>query len=136
MLTAYRKPFQNLANIKEISLKDISEYIPLTKAEGMAGFSTHAIYYGVFSDMNVLIGFTSIQYYSGKAKFNNHFIFKPFRKKGLFKQLMDYSIMKCRDKGIHTIVATCTAMSLPEYLKRGASITKQYKKYTAVTLSV
>lgn len=125
-----------MAEIKPIELRTIAGYIPLTKAEGMAGYSDKAKYYGLFSDMGVLIGFTSIQFYSTKAKFNNHYIFKPFRRKGMFKQLMDFSIEVCKQRGIKEIVATCTAMSLPEYLKRGATITKQYKRYTAITLSI
>jgi hypothetical protein len=34
--------------------------------------------------------------------------------------------------GIKVIEATCTKMSINEYLKRGFKITKQYKLYTKV----
>jgi hypothetical protein len=79
---------------RPIPLSVIAEYIPLTKAEGMAGYSTRAEYYGLFTDpgdygnLGVMVAFTSIQYYSGKAKFNNHFVFKPFRGRGYFKQML------------------------------------------------
>lgn len=121
--------------IKRIDLESIMLYIPLTKKEGMAGFSDKAVYYGAFVG-EVLVGFTSIQYYSNKAKFNNHYIFKSHRGKGYFKRLLDFSIQEAKSVGCNTIVAACTQMSLAEYIKRGATIEKVYKICTNIKMII
>lgn len=121
--------------IMPISLNVIQPYVTQTKKEGMAGYSNKADYYGAFVD-NQLVGFTSIQYYGKKAKFNNHYIFKEFRGNEYFKMLLDYSIVKAKANGCTEVVAACTKMSLREYLNRGAIIEREYKICTNIKLSI
>ena len=121
--------------ILPISLHMIAPYIKQTQKEGMAGYSERAIYYGGFVN-DTLIGFTSIQYYNNKAKFNNHYIFKDYRGNGYFKKLLDFSILEAKSKGCNEVIAACTKMSLPEYLKRGAVIEKEYKICTNIKLHI
>jgi superfamily II DNA or RNA helicase len=64
------------------------------------------------------------------SSFKNAFIFQGFRGSGLFKKLIDFRIEATKDKKI--IEATCTKMSLNEYLKRGFKIVQEYKLYTKV----
>lgn len=121
--------------IEQISLQEITPYIKATQREGMAGYSKNAIYYGGYVD-NQLVGFTSIQYYNKKAKFNNHYIFHLYRGNGYFKQLLEFSISQAKEKGCTEIVAACTKMSLNEYLKRGAVIEREYKICTNIKLAI
>lgn len=122
--------------IKVISLDEIRQYIPKTKTEGMAGYSERAHYYGIYDEAGTIVGFTSILWFSHKAKFNNHYIFPEYRCKGYFKEALDFSIERVRISGRDVIEATCTKMSLREYMKRGARIVKSYKKYTAVKIDL
>jgi hypothetical protein len=121
--------------ISAINLELIQPYIAQTKQEGMAGYSSNAEYYGGFID-NKLIGFTSIQYYGKKAKFNNHYIFKEYRGNGYFKEFLDFSIWKAKVNGCTEVIAACTKMSIKEYLKRGAIIEREYKICTNIKLTI
>lgn len=121
--------------ISKISLELIQPYIAQTKKEGMAGYSNKANYYGCYID-NQLVGFASIQFYNKKAKFNNTYVFKEFRRKGYFKELLDFRIKEAKSNGCTHIVAACTKMSLPEYIKRGAIIERQYKICTNIKLAI
>lgn len=85
--------------------------------------------YGIFID-NELAGYAGLILKKDKAIFKNAFIFKGFRGSGLFKKLIDFRIEATKDKKI--IEATCTKMSLNEYLKRGFKIVQEYKLYTKV----
>jgi GNAT superfamily N-acetyltransferase len=121
--------------IKRINLDDIRHFTSMTKKEGMAGFSERAEYYGYFFE-NRLCGFTSIQFYGKKAKFNNHYVFKEYRGIGIFKAMFEFSYEYCKEIGCQKIVAACTAMSLPYYLSRGAKVVKEYKICTNVELDI
>ena len=118
-----------------ISLNIIESYISETKKEGMAGYSNKANYFGCYID-NQLVGFASIQYYNKKAKFNNTYVFKEFRRNGYFRELLDFRIKEAKSNGCTHIVAACTKMSLPEYIKRGAIIEREYKICTNIKLTI
>jgi len=119
--------------IKQIPLDYIKQYIAETKREGMAGYSEKAIYYGAFLD-DILVGFSSIQFYSDKAKFNNSYIFKEYRGMGYYKKLLDFRFNEARMNGCKSIVASCTKMSIREFIKRGAIIEKEFKICTNVKI--
>lgn len=121
--------------ISAINLELIQPYIAQTKREGMAGYSSKAEYYGAFVE-NKLVGFTSIQYYGKKAKFNNHYIFKEHRGNGYFKELLEFSIWKAQLNGCTEVIAACTKMSIREYLKWGAVIEREYKICTNIKLTI
>ena len=116
--------------IKEISIKDISEYYIDAKRSGLL-FCKSTTLYGLFIE-NKLVAFTGLIIMSKKAIFKNHFVPIKYRGKGYFKTLFDFSIKLVNNMKIKTIEATCTKMSLPEYHKRGFENVKIYKKYTKV----
>ena len=117
-----------------ISLLSLEPYIKQTQKEGMAGYSEKAAYFGAYVD-NIMVGFTSIQPYATKTcKFNNHYIFPEFRGNGHFKAMLDWSIWKAKETGYDYAVAACTSMSIKQYLKRGAVVTKTFKICTNVKL--
>lgn len=85
--------------------------------------------YGIFID-NELAGYAGLILKKDKAVLKNAFIFNQFRGKGLYKKLIDFRIQVTKDKKV--IEATCTKMSINEYLKRGFKIVQEYKHYTKV----
>lgn len=125
---------QDSVSIKPITLDSIRQYIAQTKREGMAGYSEKAHYFGAFVG-DELAGFTSIQYYGNqKVKFNNHYVFRNFRGRGIFKEMFTFSLQKIMIEGYKTIIASCTSMSLNYYRKHGAVVTKYHKICTDVMI--
>lgn len=116
--------------IKPIDISLISLYIYSAKKEGLV-FSKSTKLYGLFMDDN-LIAFTGIQFYKNKAVFKNHYVSPLHRGKGYFKQLFNYSLVAVKSKGINTVEATCTNMSIKHYLNNGFRVIKEYKNYTKV----
>lgn len=111
--------------IKEINYSIIKNYIHVFKKEGLI-FCKNTKYYGYFQE-NRLIGITGILIYKNKCVFKNHYVFKEFRKTGVFKKLFQYSINIAKNNKIKVIEANCTDMSINHYLKNGFKIIKQYK---------
>jgi predicted acetyltransferase len=114
--------------IKEINIADIKEYIKEAQNYGLL-FSNKTNLYALYIE-NKIVGFTGIIFYKEKAIFKNHYILKEHRGNGYFKQLLDFSLKKTKDKKI--IEATCTSMSINEYLKRGFKIIQTYRLYKKV----
>ncbi len=111
-----------------------SSLISCSKKEGLT-FCKSTDYYGLFDSDN-LLAITGIIWYSNKAIFKNHYVFPEHRGNGYFKILLDYSIELVKERDINKIEATCTNMSIREYLKRGAKIIKEYKNYNKVLIEV
>lgn len=99
--------------------------------EGMAGWSKRAIYYAVIVE-GVYAAVSSIQHWSTKAKFNNHYVFPEYRGRGLFKLMFDFLIVQAQNSSAKYIEATCTPMSIRHYLQNGFEVVKNYRVHTAV----
>jgi predicted GNAT family acetyltransferase len=93
-------------------------------------------HYWGFYDGAELKGFTGILWYKHKAVFKNHFVPLKHRRQGIFADLFDFSLSQVKQAHIKTIEANCSADSLPLYIKKGAVITKQYKDWTKVQISL
>jgi N-acetylglutamate synthase-like GNAT family acetyltransferase len=116
--------------IHNISIKDINKYFIEAKKSGLI-FCNSTSLYGLYIE-NELVAFTGIIITKNKAIFKNHFVPKKYRGKGYFKILFQFSINLVKKLHIKTIEATCTKMSIHEYLKFGFKPIKQYKLYTKV----
>jgi N-acetylglutamate synthase-like GNAT family acetyltransferase len=116
--------------IKKIIISEIDKYLPYAKKNGLI-FCNKTTLYGLYVN-NEIVAFTGIIFYKNKAIFKNHYVPIKNRGNGYFKTLLEYSINLCSEMKINVIEATCTKMSIKEYLKRGFQITKQYKLYTKV----
>lgn len=114
--------------IKEINQTDIEKYIKEAESYGLL-FSENTKLYALFIE-NKIVAFTGILFYKNKAIFKNHYVPKEHRGSGYFKVLLDFSIKKT--KSLKTIEATCTRMSINEYLKRGFKIVQTYRLYQKV----
>lgn len=111
-------------------IKEIFE-IPYKKEAEKCGlcFCKSTTLFGLFID-NELVAYTGIIFQKNKAIFKNHYVPDQYRGKGYFKKLLDFSLEVTKDKKI--IEATCTKMSLNQYIKSGFKVIKQYKLYTKV----
>lgn len=96
-------------------------------------FSESTNYYGCFLN-GKMIGITGILWYSKKAVFKNHYVLPEFRNTGVFSSLFEHSVILVKQKGIGLVEANCSQMSLPLYLKMGATVKKQFKDWTKVEL--
>ena len=99
--------------------------------EDMAGWSERAVYYAVIVE-GAYAAVSSIQYWSTKVKFNNHYVFPEYRGKGLFKILFDFLMVQAQNSTAKYIEATCTPMSIKYYLENGFEVVKEYKVYYGV----
>jgi len=116
--------------IKEISIRDINEYFVEAKKSGLV-FCKSTNLYGLFVE-GELVSFSGIIIMPKKAIFKNQFVPKKYRGRGYFKRMLDFRLQLCKKLQINIIEATCTPMSIKEYLKRGFKVVKQYKVYTKV----
>lgn len=119
-----------MQSIKKINFSNIEKYVSDAKKSGLI-FCNKTILYGLYIE-DEIVAFTGIIFYKNKAIFKNHYVPIINRGKGYFKILLDYSYKLCIQMGIKTIEATCTKMSLNQYIKKGFVIIKQYKLYTKV----
>jgi len=117
-----------MMEIKFIDKSIIQRYKKLNKDLAYCNKTT---YWGIYQN-NVLIGFAGLLIYKNKAIDKNIFIFPKYRGNGYFKYWLNWRKQYIKKLGINKIEATCTEMSLPEYLKRGAKIIKEYRHYTKV----
>lgn len=113
--------------IRPIPFSDIKQYQKLAERSGLC-FSERTKYFANFHDDN-LVGFFGILFYTNKLVIKNIFIFEKHRKKGYFKEMLDFILASYQEKKIE---ATCTDMSLQEFLKKGFLPIKKYHHYTKV----
>lgn len=106
------------------------QYLADARRSGLI-FCRNTCLYGLYLDGD-MAGFGGVIFHKNKAVFKNQYIVQQFRRQGFFKALLNSVIEQCLEKGISKGEATCTDMSLPEYIKRGFVVVKKYKKYTKV----
>ena len=121
-----------MLNIHPCSLDTISKFITDARRSGLV-FSRSTEYFGILLDDN-LIGMCGLVRYRNHWKFKNDYIIPEYRRRGFYKQSLTWRFNVARNQGINIIEATCTEMSLPIWLKLGATIAYQYRIYTKVRL--
>lgn len=89
----------------------------------------------MFSDF---IGGFGMKVGNGAVRTLFSWVHKDFRRKGIFKSIMDFRIKFCMDRQCSTMLSRCNDQSLPEYLKRGARVLKPKGQngFTLVEISV
>lgn len=113
---------------------DLAPHIKQAEKEGLT-FCQNTQYYGYYKGSE-LLGFTGILWYQKKAVFKNSYVFPEHRGNGIYREMLEHRIKLAKRLGVTTVEATCTAMSLPWYIKNGAQITKQFKKFTQVQMTL
>ena len=115
--------------IKQISEQEVLDFV--TDKRDLA-FSSSTTYFGLYLN-EVLVGVTGIVFMKSKVIFKNHYIPAELRGRGYFKTLLSWSmnyVLVAQDYKV--IEATCTKMSIREYLKKGFTPIKHYKNYIKV----
>ncbi len=118
--------------IRPVTMAAISAFIPEARRSGLI-FSPSTELYGLWLDTK-LIGMAGLVRYATHWKLKNGFILPTFRRHGYYSRLLDYHLKMARNHGIPYVEATCTAMSLPQWLRRGALIIHRFKAVTKVRL--
>ncbi|MGB3988764.1 MAG: hypothetical protein WBK67_03695 [Minisyncoccales bacterium] len=117
--------------IRHVDFDVISPHQKEAERSGLC-FAKNTIYFANFKG-NILVGFIGALAYKNKIIIKNIYVLKGHREKGHFKEMLDFvtsSYPECR-----VFEATCTAMSLTEFLRRGFKVLRRYKQYTKVVLS-
>jgi len=107
--------------MKILKPEEIKEFITEATKENLT-FCKNTKYYGIYKE-GELVGFSGVLRYKNKTIFKNHWIKPKHRKKGYFKEMLDFLLNEYKGK----IEATCTKMSINEYKKGGFKEIKKFK---------
>ncbi len=116
--------------IKELSRSDIKDYEKDAIRSGLT-FCKSTKLFGLFVNEE-LVAFRGIIFYKNKAVFKNSYVPVEYRGNGYFKRLYYFAIKLCLLKGIKTVEATCTSMTIGFYLSNGFEVVREYKEVTKV----
>lgn len=116
--------------IKKVSIEELKDYIDLAKKSNLT-FCSKTNYFAKYIN-NEIVAFCGVLPYKNKWILKNAYTLKEHRGKGYHKQLMEFRIHMAKTLGIKTLEATCTPMSLNNYLRYGFKIIKEYKEVTKV----
>lgn len=108
--------------IKQISFSEVEPYEREMK-RAMLTLTKIDYLYGKYLD-NQLVGWAGVKSTRLKYIYKTAFVLEPFRRQGVYKQLIDYRLMNHSDKPIE---AVCTPMSYKLYEKAGFQLVKTYK---------
>jgi hypothetical protein len=116
--------------IVKLTQEQIEPFKKMAKAENLI-FSEGTEYYGKIED-TILLGFVGLKEYPRKYMFKTDYVLKPYRGRGVYRELNDYRVKLVNDRGFKPVELYCTASSLPLHLKNGAKVIKEYKISTKV----
>ena len=108
--------------IRPVSYSEVEPYIEMAKKEGLI-FCSKTQYIGLFRG-DKLLAMAGMLIYPTRVVMKNDYVLPEQRRKGLHKALMLYRISRFRDRALE---ATCTPMSLNNYLRFGFKRVKEFK---------
>jgi GNAT superfamily N-acetyltransferase len=117
--------------IQRVDFEVISPHQKEAERSGLC-FAKNTIYFANFKE-NILTGFIGALVYPKKIIIKNIYVLGDHRGKGHFKKMLDFILSNYPECRIFE--ATCTTMSLTEFLRRGFKVSRRYKQYTKVVLS-
>lgn len=88
--------------------------------------------YIAFYDKKEIVAIAGYDVLKSKCIIRSAYVLSEYRGQGIYDKLVKHRIEFLKEKGHSKFELTCTDMSLPYHLKRGATIIKQFKKYTKV----
>ncbi len=114
---------------------DVESLIVAGRKEGLAFSPSTELFMARLN--GVIVGLCGIVHYRGHSKLKNFYVLPAHRRQGYFRQMLDFLLIKAREAQSKYVEATATALSLPEFLNRGATVKRTYKAgYTAVRLNL
>ncbi len=120
--------------ITKVDLNTLSDYIPLAKRSNLV-FCDNTDYYAMYRE-NEIVAFCGVLKYKNKWVFKNEFTLEEHRGNGYHKQLMNFRIRMAKELGVKRIEATCTKMSINNYIKYGFKVIHEYKNYKKLRLNL
>lgn len=117
------------------TMDEVAAFLSDAKRARLTSGKTMAIF--ALREDDVLVGMTGIVWFRGHGKFKNHYVTPAARGRRLFRYMRDVSIALARGRECAYVEATCTPMSIREYLRRGAMPGRSYKAgWVAVRLNL
>ena len=123
-----------VTEIKPISIDRIEPYFDDARKERLT-FIPNVEYFGAFSEEKI-VGFCGIKWKEKHALSKSIFVLPHYRKQGVGKDLISYTLNLAKEKNKSAVVASCTVPSLPIFIALGAVITKQYKSGALVMVEL
>lgn len=123
-----------ITDIRAIPVERIEPYIAAAQKERLT-FIPNVEYYGAFSN-DKIVGFCGIKWKEKHALSKSIFVLPHYRKQGVGKGLISYTLNLAREKDKSAVVASCTVSSLPIFIALGGVITKQYKSGALVMVQL
>lgn len=123
-----------MLQFKRINYIELDQYIALAKKGGLE-FCNKTEYYGLY-DNNKMVAFAGILKYQNKWVFKNAYTIEHYRGLGYHKQFLAYRLNLAKINNIKTIEATCTKMSINNYIKYGFEVVNEYKHYKKLRLNL
>ena len=111
--------------VKKITFDDIQKYEKVAKKEGIS-FANKSVYYG-FYIKDKMFGFGALLYAGKDCTFKSHFVFPPFRNKGLYGKAFEIKKQIAFDTGIRYLYGNCTKMSVGTHIRLGAEVIEVFK---------
>lgn len=82
------------------------------------------------------VGFASIHMRKHSAELKSAYVLPRFRKKGIYRKLLDHRLKYAKDKRLNGVTAVCTPDSYPIWTKMGARLQKEYKNGLKLVLLI
>ena len=111
--------------VKEIDRDKLTKYEQVSKKEGIS-FAKNSVYYGFYIN-NKLFGFGALLYKGQDCTFKTHYVFPPFRNKGLYGKAFVLQKQIAFDNGIKYLYGNCTKMSIGTHIRLGAEVIEVFK---------
>jgi GNAT superfamily N-acetyltransferase len=113
---------------------EIAPYKKQASAEKIR-FTPKTELFVIEDDKGTVYGFSGIDFQGSRAVFKNAYVMPEYRGNGIWRELFNYryAVASMR-KGIKTVEATCTPMSINLYLRLGAQVITEYKELTKVRI--
>lgn len=91
--------------------------------------NTNYVGYYIKKELVAVAGYDVLK---SKCIIRSAYVIEEHRGCGIYDKLVQHRIALLKEKGHKKFELTCTKMSLPYHLKRGAEIVKEYKHYTKI----
>lgn len=116
--------------IKPIPYYKTIPFHKLAKRHGlMFNENTNYVGYYIKKELVAIAGYDVLK---SKCIIRSAYVLEECRSRGIYAELVNYRINLLKEKGHSKFELTCTHMSLPYHIKRGAKVIKEFKKYTKV----
>lgn len=112
-------------SVKEIAWEIVAKYELAAKNEGLS-FAKNSVYHGFYYN-DILFGIGALLYRGKDCTFKSHFVFPPFRKRGLYGKAFLLQKEIAFSKGVRYLYGNCTKMSVGTHIRLGAKVVEEFR---------